>query len=123
MDAAVAETKVPIKYVSSGYKNGNEEGYAKKSSFKDDDGYDMLETHGKQDKDKYGFVSEQGFGTRKSGASGEKPKFHKHSYKKTQKNGNDWDFRDAGGSEEESHEETKGLKKKTYKKTHEKPIR
>lgn len=114
---------MPIKYVSSGYKNGNEEGFAKKSQFKDGDGYDTLETHGNQDKDKYGFVSEQGFGSRKTGESGTKPKVQKHSYKKTKKQGNDWDFRNAGGFDEESHEETKGLKKKTYKKTHEKPAR
>lgn len=119
----MAETKKPIKYVSSGYKNGNEEGFAKKSSYKDGDGYDMLETKGNQDKDKYGFVTEEGFGTRKSGGSGVKPKVSKHSYKKTKKQGNDWDFKESGGYDEESHEDTTGDKKKTYKKTHEKPVR
>lgn len=111
--------------MSSGWKNGNDQGYAKKSSYKDGDGYDTLEKTGNSDKDKYGYISEEGFGTRKSGGSGVKPDVQKHSYKKTKKNGNDWEFRDAGGSEEESHEQKKGKGKgkKSYKKTHEKPIR
>lgn len=122
-----AESKMPIKYVSSGYKKGDEDGFGSRSSFRDGDGYDIFESHGDRDKDNYGFVSEEGFGKRTEGQSGQKPKTKKHSFKKTSKNGS-WETKDKGSfeagdygdsSSEEKHKKPKkntNYRKKTIRK-------
>lgn len=95
IELAPAETRVPVKYVSSAYSNGKNQGYSKKTNAKDDGGYDHRSIHTEKDKDSYGFAAEAGYGKYVNGETGENPSIKdQHSYRAISKLGNNWKKQD-----------------------------
>lgn len=95
IELAPAETRVPLKYVSSSYSNGNSKGYSSKKNANDDGGYAHKSLHKEKDKDSYGYAAESAFGKTVSGEHGEEPTIKdKHSYSAIAKLGNNWKAQD-----------------------------
>lgn len=92
---APAETRVPVKYVSSSFSNGNNRGYLSTKGARGDGGYQHKDIHHEKDKDSYGYAAETGFGKTVSSENGEEPSVKdKHSYTKVSRLGNNWRAQD-----------------------------
>lgn len=95
IELAPAETRVPVKYVSSSYSNGGAKGFTSRKNSKDDGGYEHKDLYKEKDKDSYGYAAESGFGKTVSAEHDEEPTIKdKHSYSSVAKLGNNWRAQD-----------------------------